>query len=103
MILDNIQAFKNQLDKINIFEEGTPAREGNIKKLTEGLVMFIKLLKKVGINYKLIMPSHIKIKIEQLINESPNVTIAYLACLEALRGPTPKQMAVWNNVGPQIQ
>jgi len=100
MILDNIQAFKNQLDKINIFEEGTPAREGNIKKLVEGSVMFIKSLKKVGINYKSIMPSHIKIKIEQLINKLPNGTTAYLVCLEALRGPTPEQMVVWNNVGP---
>ena len=52
--------------------------------------MFIKLLKKVGINYKLITPSHIKIKIEQLINELLNATATYLACLEALRGLIPK-------------
>jgi hypothetical protein len=52
--------------------------------------VFIKSLKKVGINYKLITPSHIKIKIEQLINESPNATTAYLACLEALRGLIPE-------------
>ena len=48
--------------------------------------MFIKLLKKVGINYKLITLSHIKIKIKQLINKSLNTITAYLACLEALRG-----------------
>ena len=52
----------------------------------EGLVIFIKLLKKVGINYKLITLSHIKIKIKQLINKLLNTTTAYLACLEALRG-----------------
>ena len=56
--------------------------------------MFIKLLKKVGINYKLITPSHIKIKIKQLINKLPNITAAYLACLEALRSPIPKQIVV---------
>ena len=60
--------------------------------------MFIKLLKKVGINYKLIMLSHIKIKIKQLINKLPNTTAAYLACLEALKGLTLKQMAVWNDI-----
>jgi len=64
--------------------------------------VFIKLLKKVGINYKLITPSYIKIKIKQLINKSPNAIAAYLACLEALRGPTPKQMVVWNDIGPQV-
>ena len=48
--------------------------------------MFIESLKKVGINYKLITPSHIKIKIKQLINKSLNATTAYLACLEALKG-----------------
>ena len=48
--------------------------------------MFIKSLKKVGINYKLITPSHIKIKIEQLINKLLNATTAYLAYLEALKG-----------------
>ena len=52
--------------------------------------MFIKLLKKVGINYKLITPSYIKIKIEQLINKLPNAITAYLACLEALKGLIPK-------------
>ena len=52
--------------------------------------MFIKLLKKVDINYKLITPSYIKIKIKQLINKSLNATAAYLTCLEVLRGPTPK-------------
>ena len=52
--------------------------------------MFIKLLKKVGIDYKLITPSYIKIKIKQLINELLNTTAAYLACLKALKGPTPK-------------
>ena len=62
--------------------------------------MFIKLLKKIGINYKLIMLSHIKIKIKQLINKLLNATAAYLAYLEALKSPTPKQMAVWNNVRP---
>ena len=62
--------------------------------------MFIKLLKKVGIDYKLIILSYIKIKIEQLINELLNATAAYLACLEALRGPIFKQMAVWNNIKP---
>jgi len=56
--------------------------------------VFIKLLKKVGINYKLITLSHIKIKIKQLINESLNATTTYLAYLEALRGLTPKQIAV---------
>jgi hypothetical protein len=56
--------FKNQLDKINTFKEGTAAKKGNIKKLIKGLVVFIKSLKKVGIDYKLIMPSHIKIKIK---------------------------------------
>jgi hypothetical protein len=86
--------FKSQLNKINTFKKRIAAREGNIKKLTEGSVIFIKLLKKVGIDYKLITPSHIKIKIKQLINELLNTTTAYLACLEALRGPTPKQMAV---------
>ena len=45
------------------------------------------------------MPSYIKIKIKQLINKLLNTTAAYLACLEALKGPTPKQMAVWNNIG----
>ena len=60
--------------------------------------MFIKLLKKVGIDYKLITLSYIKIKIEQLINELLNATTAYLACLEVLKGPTPKQMVVWNNI-----
>ena len=79
--------FKNQLNKINTLEERTAAKEGNIKKLMEGLVVFIKSLKKVGINYKLITPSHIKVKIKQLINKSPNTTTAYLACLEALKGP----------------
>ena len=86
--------FKNQFDKIDTFKEGIAVREGNIKKLVEGLVVFIKSLKKVGIDYKLITPSHIKVKIEQLINELPNVITAYLACLEALRGLTPKQIAV---------
>ena len=52
--------------------------------------MFIKLLKKVGINYKLIILSHIKIKIKQLINKLPNTTAAYLAYLEALKGLIPK-------------
>ena len=52
--------------------------------------MFIKLLKKVGIDYKLIMLSYIKIKIKQLINKLLNATAAYLACLKILRGPTPK-------------
>ena len=56
--------------------------------------MFIKLLKKIGINYKLITPSYIKIKIKQLINKLPNTTATYLACLEALKSLTPKQMAV---------
>jgi hypothetical protein len=56
--------FKSQLNKINIFKEGTAIKKGNIKKLIEGLVMFIKSLKKVSINYKLIMLSHIKIKIK---------------------------------------
>ena len=56
----------------------------------EGLVIFIKLLKKVGINYKLIMLSHIKIKIKQLINKLLNAITAYLAYLEALRGLIPK-------------
>jgi len=65
--------------------------------------MFIELLKKVGINYKFIIPSYIKIKIEQLINKLPNTTAAYLAYLEALKGPTPEQMAVWNDVRPQVQ
>ena len=65
--------------------------------------MFIKSLKKVGINYKLIMLSYIKIKIKQLINKLLNITAAYLACLEVLRGPTPKQMAVWNNIKLQVQ
>ena len=60
--------------------------------------MFIKSLKKIGINYKFITLSYIKIKIKQLINESLNVTTAYLACLEALRGLTPKQIVVWNDV-----
>jgi len=60
----------------------------------EGLVVFIKSLKKVGINYKFITLSHIKIKIKQLINKSPNDTTAYLAYLEALRGLIPKQIAV---------
>ena len=64
--------------------------------------MFIKLLKKVGINYKLIILSHIKIKIEQLINKLLNAITAYLACLEALRGLTLKQIVVWNNIGLQI-
>ena len=86
--------FKNQLNKINTFEEGIVARKGNIKKLAEGSVVFIESLKKVGINYKLIMPSHIKVKIEQLINELPNATTVYLACLEALRGLTPEQIMV---------
>jgi C4-dicarboxylate transporter len=90
MILDNIQAFKSQFNKINTFKEGIAAKEENIKKLIEGSVVFIKSLKKVGIDYKLITLSHIKIKIKQLINESLNVTAAYLACLEALRGPTPE-------------
>ena len=66
----------------------------------EGLVVFIKLLKKIGINYKLITLSYIKIKIKQLINKLPNTTTAYLACLEALKGLTPKQIAVWNDIGP---
>jgi len=52
--------------------------------------VFIKLLKKVGINYKLITLSHIKIKIKQLINKLPNTTAAYLAYLEALKGLIPK-------------
>jgi hypothetical protein len=52
--------------------------------------MFIKSLKKVGIDYKLITPSHIKIKIKQLINKLLNTTTAYLACLETLKGLTPK-------------
>jgi len=56
--------------------------------------VFIKSLKKIGINYKFITLSYIKIKIKQLINESLNVTTAYLACLEALRGPTLKQIVV---------
>jgi hypothetical protein len=65
--------------------------------------VFIKLLKKVGIDYKLITPSYIKIKIKQLINKSLNATAAYLACLKALKGLTPEQMAMWNNVGLQVQ
>ena len=52
----------------------------------EGLVVFIKSPKKIGINYKFITPSHIKIKIKQLINKSLNAITAYLAYLEALRG-----------------
>jgi hypothetical protein len=52
--------------------------------------MFIKSLKKVGIDYKLIIPSYIKIKIKQLINKLLNTTAAYLACLETLKGLTPK-------------
>jgi hypothetical protein len=60
--------------------------------------VFIKSLKKVGINYKLITPSYIKIKIKQLINKLLNATAAYLAYLKALRGLTPKQMVIWNNV-----
>ena len=91
--------FKNQLDKINIFKEGIVIRGENIKKLIKELIVFIKSLKKVGIDYKLITPSHIKIKIEQLINKLLNATVTYLACLEALRGPTPEQMVVWNDVG----
>ena len=56
----------------------------------EGLVIFIKLLKKVGIDYKLITLSYIKIKIKQLINKLLNSTATYLAYLEALRGLIPK-------------
>jgi hypothetical protein len=52
--------------------------------------VFIKSLKKVGINYKLIILSHIKIKIKQLINELLNATAAYLAYLKALKSPTPE-------------
>ena len=52
--------------------------------------MFIELLKKIGINYKLITLSYIKIKIKQLINKLLNTTTAYLAYLEALRGLIPK-------------
>jgi hypothetical protein len=86
--------FKSQFNKIDTLKKGIAVREGNIKKLIKGSVMFIKLLKKVGIDYKLITPSYIKIKIKQLINESLNATAAYLACLEALKGLTPKQIAV---------
>ena len=82
--------FKNQLNKIDTYKEGIAIREKNIKKLIEGLVIFIESLKKIGINYKLITLSHIKIKIKQLINELPNGTTAYLAYLEALRGLIPK-------------
>ena len=64
--------------------------------------MFIKLLKKVGIDYKLIILNYIKIKIKQLINELLNATAAYLAYLEALRGPISEQIAVWNNIRLQI-
>ena len=56
--------FKNQFNKINTLKKEIVVREENIKKLIEGLVVFIELLKKVGINYKLIMLSYIKIKIE---------------------------------------
>ena len=56
--------FKNQLNKINTYKKGIAIREKDIKKLIEGLVIFIKLLKKIGINYKLITLSHIKIKIK---------------------------------------
>jgi len=52
--------------------------------------MFIKLLKKVGIDYKLITLSYIKIKIKQLINKLLNSTTTYLAYLEALKGLIPK-------------
>ena len=86
--------FKNQLNKINILKERTAVREENTKKLIEGLVVFIKSLKKVGINYKLITPSYIKIKIKQLINKLLNTTTTYLAYLKALKGLTPKQIAV---------
>ena len=82
--------FKNQLNKINTYKKGTAIREKDIKKLIEGLVIFIKSLKKIGIDYKLITLSHIKIKIKQLINKLLNSTTAYLACLEALRGLIPK-------------
>jgi len=56
--------------------------------------VFIKSLKKIGINYKFIILSYIKIKIKQLINKSLNTTTAYLAYLEALRGLIPKQIVV---------
>jgi hypothetical protein len=69
----------------------------------EGLVIFIKSLKKIGINYKLITPSYIKIKIKQLINKSLNSTTAYLACLEALRGLIPKQIVVWDDIRLQVK
>ena len=56
--------FKNQLNKINTYKEGTVIREKDIKKPIKGLVIFIKLLKKIYIDYKLITLSHIKIKIK---------------------------------------
>ena len=82
--------FKNQLNKIDTYKEGIAVKEKDIKKLAEGLVVFIKSLKKVGINYKIITPNYIKIKIKQLINELLNGTTAFLACLEALKGLIPK-------------
>ena len=56
--------FKNQFNKINIFKEKTVIKKKNIKKLMKGLVIFIKSLKKVSINYKFITLSYIKIKIK---------------------------------------